>query len=280
MRMDGVEAALEWASAQVGERLVAVAPERWHQSESGGRVIPIEASAGPGYALKLFGPGRSYRQAKAAHDDWALGERSIGVQVRAWSPELRASLTRWWPQGRGSLDNKALHDLGALLGRLHATAIVDDDPVTLCEALEARVGGLLQRLDSHLGSQRRRRVEGRLPLWTAAWAVPRVACHRDFRPRNCLLTTHGWRLIDFEHARADAYAVDLAAALETFGAAAFAPLIAGYSEQAAPPAVQFKAGLEAARVLRALQSMSWDEADRTRSQSALAQLDLVLDASN
>jgi len=108
---------------------------------------------------------------------------------------------------------------GAWLARLHRAPIDGDeriaDPMPLDEAVRRRIEAAVEAAREH-DVGRARRVGSVLAARFEAAASSlrsrsRVRCHRDFGPWNWLADQEGtWHVIDFEHARLDAAAADLA----------------------------------------------------------------------
>lgn len=106
---------------------------------------------------------------------------------------------------------------GAFLRRLHDLPYDDDDPLPLSVATQQRAASWLRRCAPHLDEDTLAELHD---FFATAPTIdlPRVPCHRDYSPRNWLIdlkvglkkeATFDFAVIDFEHARADAWLVDL-----------------------------------------------------------------------
>jgi Ser/Thr protein kinase RdoA (MazF antagonist) len=97
---------------------------------------------------------------------------------------------------------------GRWLARLHALPAPNDDTLDLSEALALRLASTCRRAEVlGLPTDAVRRGFGN-PAQFAG--LPRVWCHRDYRPANWLWDEHaGLSVIDLEHTRVDAAEVDL-----------------------------------------------------------------------
>lgn len=228
------------------------------------------------HALKVHGPGRAHAQARRASLEWGVEAAGISLPSSGWSDELRAMIAPWAAaKSPGSFDNSAFRAMGVLLGRLHALAIDARDDLPLPVAFGRRLTALVTQLRPKLDATVSDFVAANGSRWAVSWAGERVASHRDPRPENFLKWRGELRLIDFEHARADAWAIDLAAARAAFGPLAFSALWSGYRSAAGrPPLCEevMATALEGARVLRALQTLAWSTGREEREASARAEL--------
>lgn len=167
--------------------------------------------------LKAHRQPRKYRQELNAYMWWApqltgtptlLGKLEGNINVLLLS-EVPGDLVE-----NLSLDSSSLCDLyrqaGAFLRRLHDLPFEDTD-IPLSEALE-------QRLEGWTGARARGIVEPDDLDWARARVTEtlpllnpyrRVPCHRDFTGRNWLSNDGQLYVIDFEHARADLWFLDL-----------------------------------------------------------------------
>jgi Ser/Thr protein kinase RdoA (MazF antagonist) len=97
---------------------------------------------------------------------------------------------------------------GRFLAALHQLEPSDGDPLPLAEALPQRIRAWLPRAPLEPGQLHVVEQHGPRPELFAT--ARRVACHRDFAPRNWLWDGETLGIVDFEHARPDLALVDLA----------------------------------------------------------------------
>jgi hypothetical protein len=197
------------------------------------RVWCVETTNGR-FAVKLHGRGRAFAQERAALT--RLPADDAWPRLVANDPEQLALVMTWLagtPASASHLDaatrTKAFANAGALRQRFDAIAIVEDDPLPLAEALDARMTHALASIDPDVAAQVRVRWNPRV----FAGATRRF-CHRDFAPHNWLVGDDAsLRCIDFGHARADHPLVDLARALSPVWGdpKARASLLAGYARE-------------------------------------------------
>lgn len=184
----------------------------WEVSGPGGRAV-----------LKAHRQGRKFQQELSANREWVPQLASQPLPARApeplaWREEAPRALLFAFEPGRLvqdlTLEPAAERDVhrraGAYLAALHELEITDDDPLTLSAAFRKRLESWSGRARGILASTVIADVAAR-----AAEALPalereaRRACHRDYTPRNWLLSPAGELLIiDFEHARPDLYLND------------------------------------------------------------------------
>jgi hypothetical protein len=171
-----------------------------------------EESGAPRRA-KWFNPGAEEsgapRRAK-----WFSG-RVGGARVPrlvAAAPELAVMIVERLPGAEPqehAADAAIVHRAaGQFLAGLHQLEPVDADPVPLAEALLRRTRAWLGR--APLEPEQLRIVEEHGPRAELFATVRRVACHRDFAPRNWLWDGETLAIVDFEHARPDLALADLA----------------------------------------------------------------------
>jgi Ser/Thr protein kinase RdoA (MazF antagonist) len=164
---------------------------------------------------------RKWRQEVRAYLEWlpALdGATSELLAVREQPPRgILLSLLPGAPLAGLTLPPERemrLHaQAGAFLRRLHDLPVADDDPLPLAEAFEQRLHAWTVRARGLVSPPSLDAVGGRvreaLPMLGGA---RRVACHRDFTPRNWLVDPQRpgrLAVIDFEHARPDLWLMDL-----------------------------------------------------------------------
>lgn len=212
--------------------------------------------------LKLFAADRPFRQARAAYARWlAAGELGGAIVPRliAAEPDARALLLSFIDGERVAPDDAEAHAAaGRFLAALHDIDAPDEDPLALSDALAARYRSWLDACAPVLTSVERELVDASWPDLDALRSVGRVPCHRDFTPDNWLWQGRRLAVVDFEHARGDVAACDLAKLLvgpwaaeprlqRAFWAAYGQPARAGM----APP------WRRATVVLHALASLAW-----------------------
>ena len=136
-------------------------------------------------------------------DDLVVGRTPLRVRLERGEPVQEVGLS-----ARAEL---SVHErAGEFLARLHALPIAADDPLTLDEAFRMRVEAWSARADGLLPERVIRNAVALAHEALPALAVmTRVACHRDFTPRNWLIDEAGTlTVIDFEHSRPDLHLVD------------------------------------------------------------------------
>ncbi len=202
--------------------------------------------AGPRGALieKVHAHPRPFQQEEAALRQWAPALPAPALV--AVEPARRRLWMGCLPGRPVAQPTAALVSAaGRVLARLHALPHRDRDPLPLATALRRRMAAAVARARAAAlavppALLRLAAAEGPDPLAGAR----RVPCHRDFTPDNWLSAGPDTvALVDFEHARADLAALDLAK-LEgglLFGAPELrAAFYAGYGP---PPPAPLLAGL-------------------------------------
>lgn len=178
------------------------------------RVWRLRARDGAEAVLKAPPPGRAFAQERHALSAWAPSVPGAPRLVACREAEPRALLLELRP-GRPVADlagdGHEIHHraAGAALARLHALPHRDDDPLPLARAWPRRAEGWARRAAGRLPAGE---VEALLRSAGADLAgAVRVPCHRDVDPDNWLWDeAAGLSPIDFEHARADLWLVDVA----------------------------------------------------------------------
>lgn len=174
------------------------------------RVVGVDAEV----YLKQHARGRGYEQERAALTTWARALAGRAPALLAFDDGARALLMSAVAGGRASElegeDELAVHRAaGRWLAALHALDPGPRDPVSLDEAVASRLVAAITRAPAELGPAGRRELD-----WAVANAgvfarATRVACHRDFVPDNWRWDGERLGVVDFEHARADCWLVDL-----------------------------------------------------------------------
>ena len=187
----------------------------WRGSEiEGSRVWTAQAVGGRSALLKEPASRRKHAQEAHALAEWSptiagvlprlLGERrdpdALLIESLPGLPGDRA-LGSW------ELEVAAHRAAGAAIGRLHAVAEPDEDPMPLSEALPQRLERWLSRAEP-LSPARREELRSAFGDGSEFSGLARVPCHRDLEPRNWLVELdenrlRALRLIDLEHARLD-----------------------------------------------------------------------------
>lgn len=180
--------------------------------------------------IKVLRQPQKFAQERRAYRDWAPQLTSapgpaLVPTLLAESGALRALLLSALPGvllERASLKAaqslEAYRQAGAFLGALHRLPFRDDDPLPLGEATRRRARAWLARAEGLVQPELRAWVEGRAVAVAETLeqlGAARVPCHRDFAPRNWLVTTEKGEgavrlaVIDFEHSRPDFWLADL-----------------------------------------------------------------------
>ena len=205
---------VDWASAVLGWRPTRVGDASWDHAESA--VARLEADGGRRAVLKVHRQERKHRQERLALESWAPSLPGTPTLLGARDGPPFALLMSARPGDRvdarerpRAMRRRVHAAAGAWLRRLHRLPFVDEDPVPLAAALQARLGGWSRRAAGHLAPETLRWVSARVAAADLR-GVARVPCHRDFGPRNWLWDdAAGLSVIDFEHARPDVWWVDV-----------------------------------------------------------------------
>ncbi len=190
------------------------------------RVFRVRSGAGS-WIVKRSTGARAFTQERAAYRRWcpALRARLAGSGVT--TPRLLAALDDdrvlllsdepgARPQRAREPDALAWdHMAGAFLRALHGLPADDDDPLPLVSAAAQRLEAALRRAEPALDRGSRAALRRRYGQPDALAGTPRTPCHRDFGPHNWLVSegpgdpARRLVVLDFEHARPDAWASDL-----------------------------------------------------------------------
>jgi Ser/Thr protein kinase RdoA (MazF antagonist) len=207
---DPRERAIEaWFSQQLGPTGPWVRLDAMRGSTA---VFGLTTADGHDRVIKQFRSPRAFEQERRALAQWfGDGERVGGARTPrliAAAPELATLILERLPGAAADQDDVDMHRAaGRFLAALHQLEVVDDDPLPLAEALAQRTSAWLRRVA--LEPEQARIVEQHGPRPELFRDARRVACHRDFAPRNWLWDGEDLAVIDFEHARPDLALVDL-----------------------------------------------------------------------
>jgi Ser/Thr protein kinase RdoA (MazF antagonist) len=191
----------------------------WEHAES--RVWRLEGARGAAY-LKQHRHGRKFAQELHAYLHWTPRLPGATPELLAYrSSSPRALLLSEVPGevaegfSLGPQESELYRQAGRFLRKWHGIPHLDDDPVPLPEALRQRAVAWEARAKGIVPPDVCAWVRSRYGEVLAALAsldIKRVPCHRDFTARNWLVD-RGEELrvyvIDFEHARADWWLVDV-----------------------------------------------------------------------
>jgi len=205
---------VDWAASALGWRPTRAHDTSWDHAASA--VARLEADDGRRAVLKVHRQERKHRQEHFALEAWAPSLPGTPTLLAARDVPPAALLMSARPGDRVDAQERlraTLHRVheaaGAWLRRLHRLPFVDEDPVPLAAALQARLDGWSRRTADRLDPETLRWVSARVAGADLS-GVRRVPCHRDFGPRNWLWDdVAGLSVIDFEHARPDVWWVDV-----------------------------------------------------------------------
>lgn len=184
----------------------------------------------------------------------------------AHDPTLGALLMTGCAGEVGAVGAGAAVAVGRLVARLHAIDVTDPDPVPLQAALAQRFEAAWRQSPGALGALRDR-ARATFERCRPALGSTRRWCHRDLQPANWVWDGARAALVDWEHARLDAPALDLA---RLAGTAVWEDVRSGYGD------VNDEA-LRAAVALEALATTAWasrhhDPTSMARGRAALESL--------
>lgn len=201
--------------------LRALGPAAFEPLGTPGRTWRARGSRGRRALVKRPPTGRAFRQERDAHRAW-LGALADVVPPLLASDERARVLVFAWSAGRPveqldlprGLERAAHARAGDVLRRLQERTAPPADRLPLALALARRGSSWLARASGILSRDETRAAAHALDDVSCFEGERRVPCHRDFHQANWLATLAGGRLaalhvVDFEHARPDAAAVDL-----------------------------------------------------------------------
>ncbi|MGE3163426.1 MAG: aminoglycoside phosphotransferase family protein [Planctomycetota bacterium] len=176
-------------------------------------------AAGDTCFLKVHAQPRKFLQERTAYRDWIprlppKAPTLLGASDELLALALRSCTGCCLESAQLSVADelRAYREAGEFLRALHELPLVDRDPVPVAAALHDRLASWCHRGRDWISQD--------LRAWAFAVLEPnrwfaglrRVACHRDYQPRNWLVETRTepltWTVIDFEHSGADLWLVD------------------------------------------------------------------------
>ncbi|MCB9682293.1 MAG: phosphotransferase [Alphaproteobacteria bacterium] len=229
------------------------------------------------------------RQERAAYERW-IPRLAVGVPrlIAACEEVPEALLVAHVPGERADkarLEGDALHEvyrrIGEVVGHLHALPHDDADAVDPVDALRARCASWCERAVGEVAPE----LIDVLDAWFAEPmpAVRRVPCHRDLQLHNVIVDVDrdlAVTVIDFGHARADVWLVDLVKLFQLPGrvpTAARAAFLQGYGRRLQGSELDLA---ERLRALHGLATWVWarDHADRRAAELGRRVLNDALEA--
>lgn len=186
--------------------------------------------AGGVFFVKEYERRRKFEQETKACGEWVRGmtgwEGGMPRLVARHEDEARGEWAGMYTAVRGEMAEgcglsaeewRRMHrQAGEFLRALHGLRMEDGDAVGLEEAIGARWEEWRKRAGAcaALSGEELKWIEGAAREMKAFAGEKRVACHRDFHPRNWMVEREGagqlrLGVIDFEHARLDAAMMDV-----------------------------------------------------------------------
>lgn len=227
------EPLLAFAAEHLGS-ILKVTDMSWPHAES--HVLAVVGARNRA-VLKVHRQGRKFNQELSVYREWlpligsSVSQSAATPRLLAVREEYPRALLIEWVDGQllgSSVSGEYEHVLtnpateqefhrraGAWLGALHSLELVDEDPVTLEQAYVQRLETWSARavgvLSNNVIANVDRYARQALPV---VRKTRRVRCHRDFTPRNWLVSTvedqpERLTIIDFEHSIPDLYLVDM-----------------------------------------------------------------------
>ncbi|MFN0057685.1 MAG: phosphotransferase [Planctomycetota bacterium] len=179
------------------------------------------ASDATGFYLKLFESRPAFERERDAYLGWLTELEGVPRLVAIAPPPARAVLlsevpgTRLTDRLRTRADACAvMRAAGEWLRALHSLPIVDRDRLSVPLALRDRMAHALARGAGVISNDDRRWLASRFRNAEGFDGLERVACHRDYQPRNWLVGVRDGRcdtfyVVDFEHTRSDLWLNDI-----------------------------------------------------------------------
>lgn len=189
----------------------------WDHAESS--VWKVVSESGRAAYLKQHRQPRKFAQESRAYAEWLPHLSAFTPQLIAKLEGAQNALLLSPVLGElvetSQLGTVDLHDLyiqaGHFLNKLHTLPFSDEDELPIGEAVAQRTGAWTgKRAEGIINANDiawvRARVSETLPLLQMYTRVP---CHRDYTARNWLVNEGKLYVIDFEHARADLWFLDV-----------------------------------------------------------------------
>lgn len=163
--------------------------------------------------LKQHTQPRKFDQELSAYLQWVPVLAEAGVRVPGLvdrEPVLRALVLTHLAGESAPGDDLAIQaQAGTALAALHGAPFVDHDPLTVREAVLARLERWTREAAGLVPAEVVARVNLELGDAEVFSGARRVPCHRDFSPRNWLVHEGRFGLLDFEHAGPDLRWIDV-----------------------------------------------------------------------
>lgn len=206
------ERLLEFARRSLGE-LGEIQFRGWDHAQS--QVWRLISRRGSKCYLKAFLQRKKFRQEAHFYQHWAESLSPSVPTSLDHDSDLMALLLSEMPgeplslgQHKPEQERQAHREAGRLLRKLHSHPYEDHD-IPLGDALAARCRSWADRARNQVDSRFLSRLEERVAeLHSELNRLRRVPCHRDYTPRNWLLSGSQLTVIDFEHSQADLHCLD------------------------------------------------------------------------
>jgi len=189
------------------------------------RVWEVETDAGARYFVKQHQQPRRFRQEVRFYQRWIAPIAHAAPSLMAASHEAVSTVILSKVEGepaeasdRMVIDERRLFkQAGRLLRALHEQPLHDDDSQPLDRAMRMRLDATTERAEGIVHAETIERVRAIVGKSDALREASRVPCHRDYLPRNWLLSpvpdtrdVFNFGIIDFDHGRPDARVADFA----------------------------------------------------------------------